>query len=163
MAHLSDILDFTTNAFIVRDNKVLLVFNTDYNSWFGPGGHIEKDENVEESLFREIYEETGIEEKGLKIISSTKSELTGDIFSDMDGKMLSTPNYVDVHKVSTTHFHLAFRYFLTTNSDFTESKDVSVTKLKWFSIDELQDPKYNLRKHVISYSLKAIETAGLQV
>jgi len=49
---------------IIRDkNKILLVNNKDEYSdflWSLPGGQIEVGENLEEALFREVFEETGL-------------------------------------------------------------------------------------------------------
>jgi ADP-ribose pyrophosphatase YjhB (NUDIX family) len=66
-------LDYTVNAFIVSDNKVLLVYNSQYNIWVPPGGHIEKDEDLESALYREIEEETGFKKKDLEIVDTRKS------------------------------------------------------------------------------------------
>ncbi len=157
MAHTSELLDYTTNAFIVKDKQVLLVFNKTYNSWFGPGGHIEKDEDIQKALFREIEEETGISRKELQIILPPGNSVSENIFSDMTGEVLTNPHHIDIHQVSPTHHHLAFRYFFKTTANFTGSQDASVTKLKWFSLKELDDPKYNLKKHVKFYAKEAIK------
>ena len=60
MAHTSKYLDYTVSCFIVKKNKVLLIYNDRYYLWLPPGGHIDPDENIEGSIFREIEEETGI-------------------------------------------------------------------------------------------------------
>ncbi|SRR5258708_18028735 len=159
MAHTSELLDFTVNAFIVKDKKILLIFNKTYNSWLGPGGHIEKDEDIISALFREIEEETGIKKENLTIISKNTPIISENIFSDMEGEVQENPFSIDLHRVSDSHQHIAFRYFLKTDRDFIASVDKNVIKHKWFTKGELDNPKYNLRKHLIYYGHKAIELA----
>lgn len=44
---------------IIKDNKILLGYS--HNTYQFPGGHMEKGENKEECLIREIKEETGMD------------------------------------------------------------------------------------------------------
>lgn len=60
MPHIHERYDFVVNAFIVFNNKVLLVHHPKYDKWLPMGGHVELDEDPEEALFREIEEETGL-------------------------------------------------------------------------------------------------------
>ncbi len=52
---------FTASALIIDNDKVLLVFHKKFNVWLYPGGHVEKNENPDETLLREVKEETGLE------------------------------------------------------------------------------------------------------
>ena len=67
MPHLHELYDFVVSAFIVHDDKVLLVHHPKYDKWIPMGGHVELDEDPETALFREIEEETGLE---VSILSS---------------------------------------------------------------------------------------------
>ena len=48
-------------AILYIDNKILLLKND--RGWDLPGGHLEKDEDIEDGLVREIEEETGLKIK----------------------------------------------------------------------------------------------------
>jgi|AntRauTorcE11897_2_1112592.scaffolds.fasta_scaffold40961_2 ADP-ribose pyrophosphatase YjhB (NUDIX family) len=65
---------FTASALIVDDDKVLLVYHKKLDVWLYPGGHVEENENPDETLLREAKEETGLE---IEIISN-KDELLSD-------------------------------------------------------------------------------------
>lgn len=52
--------EFCASAFVMYENKLLLVKHHDLGKWVQPGGHIEKDETPEETAIRETYEETGV-------------------------------------------------------------------------------------------------------
>ncbi|MBN1468440.1 MAG: NUDIX domain-containing protein [Fusobacteriaceae bacterium] len=44
---------------IIEDNKILLVFSEKFKDYKLPGGGLEKNENFEQALLREVREETG--------------------------------------------------------------------------------------------------------
>ena len=57
----------TVLAYIEKDDSYLMLFRNkkekdiNANKWIGVGGHIEQDETVEQALYREIKEETGLD------------------------------------------------------------------------------------------------------
>lgn len=158
MTHTSEKLDYTIVAAIVHSNKILLIYNTQYQAWFHPGGHIEKDEDLEEALFREVKEETGFGKEDLTIIDIRNSIPKDNIFSDTFGRSIITPAFTDAHRTSPTHMHIGFRYFLkvTKNKKMT-SVDECVKKHRWFTEKDLYNPRFKLKKHVIWYSKFALD------
>lgn len=157
MAHTSKHLDLTVTCLVVRNNKVLLVFNKRYGSWFPPGGHIDEDESPDMTLYREMEEETGLGKKDLELVDFRDSLPGEDIFSDMEGYSFPTPAFTDIHEAGKGHKHVGFRYFFKAKKDFTGSTDKYVTKLRWFSRKDLDDKKYDLRKHVRYYAKYALK------
>lgn len=61
-----------TNMCLVKDKdgRVLLQMRTkhDWLGWTLPGGHVEKGENLVQSVIREVKEETGLDIKDLKLV-----------------------------------------------------------------------------------------------
>ncbi len=52
---------FTASALVLNeDNKILLLYHKKLNVWLYPGGHVEKNETPDESIVREVFEETGL-------------------------------------------------------------------------------------------------------
>ena len=70
---------FTASALIVHNKKVLLVNHLKLGVWLYPGGHVEKDENPDQTLIREVKEETGLD---VEIISQ-KDDCFSDIAADV--------------------------------------------------------------------------------
>ena len=65
---------------IIKDNKILFGQRKNAHgedTWSVPGGHLEFNELIEECAKREVFEETGIEIKNLKM-----SPFTNDIFKE---------------------------------------------------------------------------------
>ena len=65
--NLSDKFPISVKAIIIDDNKVLCLKN-ERNEWDFPGGKINFNEDVEECLKREVFEETNLDIKNLKIL-----------------------------------------------------------------------------------------------
>ena len=51
---------FTASGLVIEQGHILLVNHKRIGAWVPPGGHIEPDELPEETVVREILEETGV-------------------------------------------------------------------------------------------------------
>jgi 8-oxo-dGTP diphosphatase len=89
---------FTASALIIHNNKVLLIYHKKLNVWLYPGGHIEENENPDETLLREVKEETGIE---IEIISSKDDTLSNQ---KKDVSSLHLP-YAFLCELVGDHYH----------------------------------------------------------
>lgn len=56
------------------DKRILLIKRTDNNMWGIPGGSMELGETFEETAKRELFEETGVEAKKLKLMDVFSGE-----------------------------------------------------------------------------------------
>ena len=150
MPHIHELYDFVNSVYIVHDGKVLLVNHPRYGMWIPVGGHIELNEHPDQTLEREILEETGLE---VRLLGSKP-----DVPSKR-GNFLRTPNYMHVHDANPPHKHIALIYFGVASSDaFVLSAEH--TAAAWVSEDELESPTYNLTEDVIFLCRKAIAAAA---
>lgn len=60
-------------------NKLLLCKRHKENSWQFPQGGFEKDENSESAMYRELFEEIGLDKSDVKILGKTKDWLRYDL------------------------------------------------------------------------------------
>ncbi len=52
---------FTASALVIFNRHVLLVFHKKLGVWLYPGGHVEDNETPDETVVREVKEETGLD------------------------------------------------------------------------------------------------------
>lgn len=150
MPHIHEQYDFVVSLLIVYKGKVLLVNHPRYDKWLSPGGHVELDEDPEQTIYREAQEETGLEIELLTEKPGIDSPGT---------KFLPTPNYFDVHDANPPHKHIGLVYFARAKSDAATLSDEH-KEMRWFSSDELRDEKYSLDPALQFYAKEAIEKEG---
>lgn len=148
MGHLHDLIDFVVNAYITYDNKVLLIKHKQLGIWLPIGGHIELSEDPEEALFREIKEECGLE---VEIISQQPN------MNFKDFKSLPLPAFLDIHRISDTHRHIAFEYFAKAKTNDIILNEEEHDAIRWFKSEDLDDAKFNLLENIKFYCKKALE------
>lgn len=147
MPHIHDLIDFTVGAYIVHNNKVLLIDHKQLKTWLAVGGHIELDEDPEEALMREVKEESGLD---IKIVGEKPK------FEDKGFKSLIAPVYMDIHDINETHKHIGLVYFATADTDEVVLAEAEHNDIRWFSKDELSDPQYNIRPSIRFYAEQAL-------
>lgn len=69
-----------------KENHVLLQKRADVNLWGIPSGHVEPGETVKDAAIREVFEETGLQVKILRLIG-VYSEPSSQIFYYPDGRV----------------------------------------------------------------------------
>jgi len=90
---------FTVTAYIRNNNKILLMFHTKLNKWLPLGGHMEGSELPEETVLREVQEESGI------------TDLTFDTLSTELGMI--QPLGLQRNIIKADHEHLDLIYILS--------------------------------------------------
>lgn len=152
MAHINELVDFTVGAFIVFDNKVLLVDHIKLKRWLPVGGHIDPGEDPDQALFREIEEESGLTPDDILVLAEKVEGV------DQKGtKFLYRPEYVDIHDIGETHKHVGNMYFIRSKTDRLKLAELEHNGIRWFSREDLADPKYNITNAVKFYANKALE------
>ena len=150
MPHIHRLYDFVVSIFIVRQNKVLLVYHKKYDEWLPIGGHIELDEDPEEALFKEIREECGLKVRVL----ATKPPI-----AHRGVKPILTPSYVDSHRITSTHRHVAFVYFGVSTSDRVILHREEHREFRWVGARQLGSREFRLTKSIRFYCREALKRA----
>ena len=140
MPHIHEKIDFTASVFIVNGNAVLLRKHEKYDKWLQPGGHIELDEDPAQAAVREAKEETGLD---VELLGECP-EITG-----AEGAIRSVrmPRFLNRHvaQASTGHEHIDHIYLGTSSTrDLSPRPEERHCEMRWFTKEELDDPKYGL-------------------
>ncbi|KKQ18598.1 MAG: hypothetical protein US31_C0003G0027 [Berkelbacteria bacterium GW2011_GWA1_36_9] len=127
---------FTASALIVDNGKVLLLHHKKLGVWLYPGGHVEKNETPDQTVIREVKEETGL---NVGIIGEKDNNLA-DINADVS--VLNNP-YVILCELVGDHYHNDIVYLCKISDDNREIKhnDGESKGISFFSIDELDNIK----------------------
>lgn len=118
-----------------NQNRVLLQHRTDNHHWSHPGGAVEIGEAVEDTVKREVFEETGLRVQNLEIFNIYSGESQHYIY----------PNGDEVYFVNVIYMSKEFEGTPTLDQD--ETKD-----LQFFELDSL--PKMTPNNQTILEDLK---------
>jgi|SRR3989344_1954631 len=152
MGHIHKDIDLTVSIYIVNDGKVLLVLHKKLKNWLPVGGHVELHEDAEEALRREIVEECGLE---VELMNPSTPEVPG--ITDM--KFLPVPDGFDIHGVGGGHRHMNLVYFGTSSNNKFTLDEREHNSIRWFTIEELDDPAWDIWPSIKFYAKQAINKA----
>ncbi|OGC84648.1 hypothetical protein A3F55_03200 [Candidatus Adlerbacteria bacterium RIFCSPHIGHO2_12_FULL_53_18] len=150
MAHIHEEIDFTASVLIVHKNKVLLRKHEKYNIWLGPGGHIELNEDPNETAVKEAKEEVGLD---VTLWDGNRK------FNQTEGphKHLIPPVGLHRHHISPTHEHIDHMYFGTSETDKVVLENPT-DEVRWFTKEELDT--VDLHPDIKFFAKLALDTLG---
>lgn len=150
MAHIHEKIDFTTCVYIVRDKMVLLHMHKKLGIWLPPGGHIELDEDPNESAIREAKEETGLD---ITLVGEGR-----EYDSPYKARDLILPRFLNRHYYDATHTHehVNFDYFARAPHGEAQH-EVEGGIIKWFTKADLESAEYDIVPDVRRHALVALE------
>jgi ADP-ribose pyrophosphatase YjhB (NUDIX family) len=140
--------------FVVYQDQILLLKHKKLNGWIPPGGHIELNEDPETSLWRELAEETGLQQADLTLISTAKNTVDSP-----SNKKLPLPFNFNVYTYTgeSDHKHIDLSYLLASNTDQIQQNPEESNGLKWFSRQDLEDNKSELLVGIYEQSVFALD------
>lgn len=151
MAHIHELIDYTSEVYNVYQDKVLLRKHDKYKIWLSVGGHIELDEDPNKAAVREVKEEVGLDVE-------LDDTLRPPIEDNDRYQELIPPYFMNIHKIGDTHKHITLVYFAKALTDkITQIADGEVSEeCRWFTKDELENLE-DIQESVKYYATKALE------
>lgn len=120
---------FTATAYIIENQKVLLLFHSKIKKWLPPGGHMEPDETPPEAARREALEETGLE---IAIIPQENLWLHHWNAKSFERPYLCLLENIPEHQGVAAHQHIDFIYLARPCGGSLNSE------ARWFSLEEIE-------------------------
>ena len=141
-----EIMSATTDVIPLRDGKVCMVFNKDYQAWCFPGGHAELGLSWQEAARKELFEEAGIVAKDEDLKPFTSVSGYKIVYAEQDPVSL---------------FSLAFVCENFTEQDFEDVEEIA--EKKWFDVAEVDGLKKSVYTEAIWGAYKKfVETGEFQ-
>ena len=156
MAHIHEKIDFTSEVFIVYQDRVLLRIHDKYEKWLSIGGHIELDEDPVEAAIREAKEEVGLD-------IEIEDSLLPPIRKNDETRDIIPPRFINRHWVSDTHEHVTLVYFgrATTDVICQPTNHEQSPACRWFTREEIE-ASTELVPNIKFYALKALDALSTQ-
>ncbi len=139
----------TTIYLVNSDEKVLLTWNKNLQTWIPVGGHIDLGETPEEAVIREVAEETGFEFEFISPHDAPEHATT---------RLLKNQK-VQIEEVPHHNRHMNFIFFGKCTRWNDERKETDEQeKLRWFSREELMGEKEKFLPNVFEQAVEALES-----
>jgi 8-oxo-dGTP pyrophosphatase MutT (NUDIX family) len=142
-----------TSAYVVYNDKVLLIHHRGLNSWLAPGGHMSFGETPDECAVREVREETGLD---VQIIDGETGRRT---YREAGVTILHRPLAVQLEQIGKNHEHVDLVYAAVASSENIVPADREVTKFRWLNSPELANTE--VEANVRLYASRALVLAHL--
>ena len=129
---------FTASAIIISKKKVLLVNHKKLGVWLYPGGHIEDNETPDQTVIREVKEETSLD---VEIIGEKDKNLVdykAGVF------VLHIPYVILCELIGKDHYHIDMIYLCKIVSGSDKQVNYTRDELKgrgFFGIEDLENIK----------------------
>jgi len=136
---------WVTTVFLVHEDKVLLTWNKNLQTWIPVGGHIDPGESPMEAIRREVDKETGLD-----------FELYGDFKRESDGRVeVVMMHRFQIEAVPHHGEHMNFVFFGKVNFLNDRKETDEKEKLRWFTKKELINE--SMLDSVKNSALRALE------
>ena len=129
---------FTASAIIINKGKVLLVNHRKLGVWLYPGGHIENNETPDQTVIREVKEETGLDVEIIGKRDKSLADYRADVF------VLHIPYAILCELIGKDHYHVDMIYSCKIASGSDNQINYKQDELKgigFFGIEDLENIK----------------------
>jgi 8-oxo-dGTP pyrophosphatase MutT (NUDIX family) len=150
MAHIHEKIDMSVTVYVVFGDKVLLRMHEKYGQWFGPGGHVELDEDPNEAAVREVKEEVGL------AVELWKGNQRFETPIGEDNRQLIPPVGLQRHHTSPSHEHVDLVYFASAGSDDVRVAYEGDRSDEWRWLTDAELAGLTLRPDVEFYAREAL-------
>ena len=125
---------FTATAYVLKEDKTLLIYHKKLQKWLPPGGHVEENETPVEAAKRETLEETGLE---IEIIKDENLWIISPNASSFERPYLCLLENIPPFGNKPAHQHVDMIYIATPSGGKEIAELVENGELKWFSQQDL--------------------------
>lgn len=130
------IRQFTATAYIIYDNKTLLVYHRKHQKWLPPGGHVHSNELPHEAAIREAKEETGFD---ICLIEKNPISIANANACSIPSPYLCLLENIPEKENESAHQHIDLLFLATLKNKRPTCPAQDFHPIQWFSLKELQN------------------------
>lgn len=147
---------FTATGYVVRDGKTLLLYHKKLKMWLPPGGHMDEGELPEETVRREILEETGLE---VDILAPRRTPNP----KEKRVRYLHIPNHIQLEDIpgDPPHQHIDLIFYCRAKDGEAVMQPNEHDRMRWYSLKDLESAE--LEEEVRVSSIDAIRYVERQL
>lgn len=125
--------DYTASAYILEENRVLLIFHPKLKKWLPPGGHVESNETPHEAAHREALEETGLD---IEWIDASPLQIDCWNAKTLPHPFLTLLEEIPQYRDIPAHQHVDFIFLARPKHSIQTHEE-----MQWFSLEQLKGMK----------------------
>lgn len=127
---------FTATAYVIQQQRVLLILHRKLKKWLPPGGHMSTNETPPEAARREVFEETGLH---IEFISQENIWIERWNANSFERPFLCLLEEIPSFGNTPAHQHIDFIYLARPIGGIEQHCQDEVDGMRWFSIDEIDE------------------------
>jgi len=129
------IKQFAASVYIIKKQKVLMIFHRKFNKWLAPGGHLDANESPPEAALREVYEETGL---NIEFISQENVSINRWNAKSIPRPYLCLLEEIPAFGDQPAHQHIDFIYIAKPAGGSELPNFIEIADMRWFSLEEIE-------------------------
>ncbi len=128
---------YTATCYILKDERVLLIYHKKFQKWSPPGGHVDPNETPQDAAVREVFEETGLHVQLISDEAPVCYPTAQGLVRPYRCLLENIPPY----KETPAHQHIDFIFLAEVVGGTEQTNQTECEDMRWFSLDALADLK----------------------
>ncbi len=125
---------YTATAYIISEEKTLLIYHRKFEKWLPPGGHIDPNELPCEAAKREVLEETGLE---VELFTDEHLWVERSNAKSLPRPYMCLLEEIPAHGIQPAHQHIDFIYLARPIGGEEKVNEIETGGMHWFTLDEV--------------------------